>query len=424
MPMYPLQLIPVLVTRGTAGEHSSMHCDTCLRSNQPRVSGSTGMGSGLLKPDAVTFRPTGERPLALATRCSWEVAVAHCLHLVSARHAQQTLQHNAAPVCNTVSAGEAASPTTTSGWNSTHTWRKAPPPWQEAHPACAALPLQVRCGWPVAWPSRSLVPQECYIGDYISCIYFFYLYILYILYAYYLYISWIIDCLCIISIYPVYIVCLLFLSCVTHTSVYTVCVLILFCVTHTPVFSVCALFLFWVTHTLYILSVYDFYSMWRIHMYFLSVWRIHLWYCLYDFILHLPRTKSRMISILCIWATPAFFLAVLFLFCATHTPVFLYILSVYYFYSVTQPNPTTNQTNQPYSNLPTILKSYNQIMIFQPYSSTLCLLLTTMPQQQQHNQPSNHPIIQPPPNQSNQPLINTDTSLPLLLRAPLDIFFL
>jgi hypothetical protein len=53
--MYPLQLIPVLVTRGTAGEHSSMHCDTCLRSNQPRVSGSTGMGSGLLKPDAVTL---------------------------------------------------------------------------------------------------------------------------------------------------------------------------------------------------------------------------------------------------------------------------------------------------------------------------------------------------------------------------------
>jgi hypothetical protein len=32
------------------------------------------------------------------------VAVAHCLHLVSARHAQQTLQHNAAPF-DTVSAG-------------------------------------------------------------------------------------------------------------------------------------------------------------------------------------------------------------------------------------------------------------------------------------------------------------------------------
>jgi hypothetical protein len=98
---YPLQLIPVLVTRvAQQASYYSMHWIPAFGLIN-RGSWCTGMvGSGRSAGDAVTFRPTGERPLLLWRRVvrSWEVAVAHCLHLVSVRHAQQTLQHNAAPV--------------------------------------------------------------------------------------------------------------------------------------------------------------------------------------------------------------------------------------------------------------------------------------------------------------------------------------
>jgi hypothetical protein len=92
---------------------------------------------------------------------------------VSARH-PQTLQHNAAPRLDTVSAGEAASaPTTTMGGTALldTPGRKARTPLDtggalpRVRSVAAPGPVPPVTAWPRLAPARA---QECHIGDYIS----------------------------------------------------------------------------------------------------------------------------------------------------------------------------------------------------------------------------------------------------------------